>query len=155
MGRLRRTTSAGYRVPSKPVAALTSNSAVSVSSSRKPKETGSGTPGGHRGGEDVDKQDTVKEDRVWRESVHAEQRGVQQWERNWSFLKDFDQLGRPREEEHLPEYVSFYSEKVPNTMNQNIGSRMNTEIGQALIRMDLLLQHGHRRKKLHEELMPC
>ncbi|XP_015207500.1 uncharacterized protein C2orf50 homolog isoform X2 [Lepisosteus oculatus] len=104
---------------------------------------------------DPDYKDPVKQDQVWREFVHAELEGARQWQKNWSFLKNYDQLGRLREEKALPTYVTVFSDKVPNTMNQTFGNRMNTDIGQALIHMDSILLRGNRKKKLSQDMLPC
>ncbi|KFV77097.1 Uncharacterized protein C2orf50, partial [Dryobates pubescens] len=81
-------------------------------------------------------KDQVQQDKVWRESVEAEQRGRKLWHQNWSFLKDYDQLGKKKEQKPLPNYMSVFSSEVPNSTNQVIGSRMNTELGRALVNMD-------------------
>nr|XP_005995988.1 PREDICTED: uncharacterized protein C2orf50 homolog isoform X2 [Latimeria chalumnae] len=98
--------------------------------------------------------DAVKQDQVWREFVHAEWRGVKQWQKNWSFLKNYDALGRPKVQEPLPVYVPVFSDKIPNTMNQTFGSRMNTEIGQTLMKLDHILISGNQKRKLESELLP-
>ncbi|KFQ37233.1 Uncharacterized protein C2orf50, partial [Mesitornis unicolor] len=81
-------------------------------------------------------QDQVQQDKIWRESVKAEQRGRKIWYQNWSFLKDCDQMGKKKEQKPLPNYMPVFSSKVPNSTNQNIGSRTNTELGRALVNMD-------------------
>ncbi|KFQ11169.1 Uncharacterized protein C2orf50, partial [Leptosomus discolor] len=81
-------------------------------------------------------QDQVQQDKIWRESVEAEQRRRKIWYQNWSFLKDYDQMGKRKEQKPLPNYMPVFSSKVPNSTNQTIGSRMNTELGRALINMD-------------------
>ncbi|KAK1170256.1 hypothetical protein AOXY_G7060 [Acipenser oxyrinchus oxyrinchus] len=153
---LRRTTSAGYRLPEISAVDLTSNCTTSASrqtenKSRTAESSGKNLPPAGNS----EKRDTVKQDQIWKESIHAEWQGNKQWQRNWSFLKDFDQLGRPKAEEPLPEYVPVFSDKVPNTTNRTFGSRMNTDIGQTLIHKDSLLLRGNRRKKLSQDLLPC
>ncbi|KFO14562.1 Uncharacterized protein C2orf50, partial [Balearica regulorum gibbericeps] len=81
-------------------------------------------------------QDQVQQDKIWRESVVAEQRVRKIWYRNWSFLKDYDQMGKKKEQKPLPDYMPVFSSNVPNSTNQMIGSRMNTELGRALVNMD-------------------
>ncbi|XP_067839844.1 uncharacterized protein C2orf50 homolog [Heptranchias perlo] len=135
-----RTTSAGYRLPDRPAAgSLTSHS----------------KPAGTSKARELEYFDTVKRDQVWREFMRAEWRGVKQWENNWSFLKDYDAKGRLKVREPLPEYVPLFSDKVPNTTNQTFGSRIDSHLGQALIRMDYQLQKENRKKKLDDELIPC
>ncbi|XP_017573748.1 uncharacterized protein C2orf50 homolog [Pygocentrus nattereri] len=151
-GTVRRATSAGYRLPERPSVALASQSSVSVV---RP------LPGRARSNEpperDIDTRDPVKQDQVWREFVHAEQTGAKEWEKNWGFLKDFDQLGRPRAEPPLPSYVPLYSDTVPNTTNQTFGSRVCTELGKELMRIDklLILTASHRKTKRSPEMQPC
>ncbi|KFP68124.1 Uncharacterized protein C2orf50, partial [Cariama cristata] len=83
------------------------------------------------------RQDQVQQDKVWRESVEAEQRGCKIWYQNWSFLQDYyDQTGKKKEQKPLPNYMPVFSSKVPNSTNQTIGSQMNTELGRALVNMD-------------------
>uniref|UniRef100_A0ABM5GJC9 Ciliary microtubule inner protein 5 isoform X3 n=1 Tax=Pogona vitticeps TaxID=103695 RepID=A0ABM5GJC9_9SAUR len=79
------------------------------------------------------KQDQVRQDKVWREFVEAERRATKYWYQNWSFLKDYDPLGKKKEPEQLPEYVSVFSDKIPSTTGHVIGSRMNTDLGKTLV----------------------
>ncbi|CAJ0933497.1 unnamed protein product [Ranitomeya imitator] len=74
---------------------------------------------------------------------------------NWSFLKEYDSLGNKKEVETLPDNVPIFSDQVPNTTNQNIGSRINTDLGKTLVYMDFLLTSGNQKKKLGSELQPC
>ncbi|XP_042751305.1 uncharacterized protein C2orf50 homolog [Lagopus leucura] len=97
-------------------------------------------------------QDQVQQDKVWRESVEAERRGRKIWHQNWSFLKDYDQMGNKKEQKPLPDYMSVFSNTVPNSTNQNIGSRMNTELGKMLISMDYLFSRGAQKRKLEDDL---
>nr|XP_010308214.1 PREDICTED: uncharacterized protein C2orf50 homolog [Balearica regulorum gibbericeps] len=99
-------------------------------------------------------QDQVQQDKIWRESVVAEQRVRKIWYRNWSFLKDYDQMGKKKEQKPLPDYMPVFSSNVPNSTNQMIGSRMNTELGRALVNMDYFFSSGARKRKLEGELQP-
>ncbi|XP_036399020.1 uncharacterized protein C2orf50 homolog [Megalops cyprinoides] len=152
---IRRATSAGYRLPDRSTVGLTSHSTVSVH--RQPAGRTRNTGGGSGPTQDPDTKDPVKQDQVWREFVHTEWTGVKQWQKNWSFLTSYDQLGHPRTENPLPSYVPVFSDKVPNTSNQVFGSRMCTDLGQALIQMDnlLLLSTSHRKTKAGPEMQPC
>uniref|UniRef100_A0A8C4XLH5 Chromosome 2 open reading frame 50 n=1 Tax=Falco tinnunculus TaxID=100819 RepID=A0A8C4XLH5_FALTI len=98
--------------------------------------------------------DQVQQDKIWRESVEAEQRGRKIWYQNWSFLKDYDQMGKKKEQKPLPNYMPVFSSKVPNSTNHTIGSRMNTELGRALVNMDYFFSSGARKRKLEDELQP-
>ncbi|XP_030051457.1 ciliary microtubule inner protein 5 isoform X2 [Microcaecilia unicolor] len=95
---------------------------------------------------------TVQQDRLWREFIEAEQRSTKRWKEHWSFLKDYDSLGNEKEEQPLPEYVSVFSDNIPNTTNQNIGSRLNTNIGKTLVQMDYFLTKRHQKRRLGDEL---
>ncbi|XP_062850966.1 uncharacterized protein C2orf50 homolog [Trichomycterus rosablanca] len=150
----RRATSAGYRLPGRPNVALTSQSSVSVVRTSQSGTRPQSEPPLLR---DPDTRDPVKQDRVWRELVLAERTGLKEWEKNWSFLKNFDQLGHPRTETPLPSYVSLYSDTLPNTSNQTIGSRVCTELGREMMRMDklLMLTATHRKTKPSPEMQPC
>ncbi|KAJ3612723.1 hypothetical protein NHX12_018981 [Muraenolepis orangiensis] len=82
-------------------------------------------------------------------------RGVREWEKNWSFLKNYDPLGQPRAEAPLPSSVSVFSGQVPNTASQTLGSRESTPLGRELMRMDrLVLWTGSRRAKPDPEILP-
>ncbi|KAG7248437.1 hypothetical protein CRUP_025621 [Coryphaenoides rupestris] len=99
--------------------------------------------------------DPVKQDQIWREYVQTEMRGVREWEKNWSFLKNYDQLGRPRAKEPLPTYVSLFSDQVPSTTGQMLGSRMSTPLAREMMRLDRLVRWaGGRRSKPDPELLP-
>ncbi|XP_072532845.1 uncharacterized protein C2orf50 homolog [Salminus brasiliensis] len=150
---VRRATSAGYRLPERPSVALASQSSVSVVRPSQGRTRSTGEPPER----DIDTRDPVKQDQVWREFVLTERTGVKEWEKNWSFLKDFDQLGRPRTEPPLPTYVPLYSDTLPNTTNQTFGSRMCTELGKELMRMDklLMLTAPHRKNKQSPDMQPC
>ncbi|XP_066570998.1 ciliary microtubule inner protein 5 [Amia ocellicauda] len=150
--RSRRATSAGYRLPA--TDPLTPTSSVSARNDRqKPRAASNGTRAQEQ--RDPGAKDAVKQDRLWRESVRAEWEGCRQWQKNWSFLSNYDQLGGPREEKPLPEYEPVFSDTVPNTMNHTFGSRLDTELGQALIRMDNLMLRSNRKTKLGEDMLPC
>ncbi|KAL2099187.1 hypothetical protein ACEWY4_005667 [Coilia grayii] len=152
---VRRATSAGYRLAERPSVALTSQSSVSIY--RHPPDRTRNTGGVEASAQDSDTGDPVKQDQVWREFVRAERMGVKEWEKNWGFLKNFDQLGRPRTQSSLPGYVPVYSDCLPNTTNQMFGSRLRTELGKELIRMDklLLLTGSHGKTKQSPEMQPC
>lgn len=65
--------------------------------------------------------------------------------------------GHPRTETPLPSYVSQYSDTLPNTSNQTLGSRLCTELGKELMRMDklLILTTTHQKTKPSPEMQPC
>ncbi|XP_078133489.1 ciliary microtubule inner protein 5 [Sander vitreus] len=104
-----------------------------------------------------DRRDPVKQDQVWKEMVWSERRGVREWEKNWNFLRNYDQMGQPKSEEPLPSYVSLFSNDVPNTTNQMFGSRLYTPLGSELVRLDRLLlwSGGHHKRKQNQEMLPC
>ncbi|XP_076841731.1 ciliary microtubule inner protein 5 [Brachyhypopomus gauderio] len=151
-GNVRRATSAGYRLPDRPNISLISQSSVSVlrHSQSRTRNTDESPA------RDSDIRDPVKQDQVWREFVRAERAGVKEWEKNWGFLKSVDQLGRPRTETPLPGYMPLFSDVLPNTSNQTFGSRMRTELGKELMRMDrlLMLTASHRKTKQNVEIQP-
>lgn len=149
----KRATSAGYRLPNRPNVTLMSQSSVSMG---KILGTGKTHNTGASAELNSDTRDRVKQDQVWREFVHAEMRGVKDWQRNWSFLKNYDQLGELRPETPLPTHESFYSNTIPNTTNQMLGSRLYTQLGRELMRMDklLLLSRSHHKCKQSTEMLP-
>ncbi|KAJ1149753.1 hypothetical protein NDU88_002558 [Pleurodeles waltl] len=101
------------------------------------------------------REDQVRQDHTWREFVNAERRAGRRWEEHWGFLKAYDSMGNEKEQEQLPEYIPVFSDKVPNTTNQVIGSRMDTDFGKALMNMEYILLSGNQKKKLGTELVPC
>lgn len=50
--------------------------------------------------------------------------------------------------------MPLFSDTLPNSTNQVVGSRVDTPLGQTLIRMDFSFTEGVRKKKLEEELQP-
>ncbi|XP_063147251.1 uncharacterized protein C2orf50 homolog [Candoia aspera] len=159
---LRSTTSAEHPLPATSSAGdLVSSSSLSLSSSwsgRRPLvATQSLVKASSKiRGEEQEalKRDQVQQDKVWREFVEAERKAAKHWYQNWSFLKDYDPLGKEKVPEQLPEYIPIFSDKIPNTTNHVIGSRTNTDLGETLIQMDYFLYYGRRKKKLGEELQP-
>ncbi|KAL4624214.1 hypothetical protein GN956_G18599 [Arapaima gigas] len=144
-GSPRRAVSAGYRFPDPSSRSTVSLRRQSATEARAPERR------------DPDLGDPVKQDQSWREMVRAEKEAVRQWQKNWGFLADFDQLGRPRQEAPLPRDVSVFSDRVPNTASRVLGSRVGTELGLALARLDnlLLLNCAHRKLKPDPEMQPC
>ncbi|XP_020841175.1 ciliary microtubule inner protein 5 [Phascolarctos cinereus] len=92
----------------------------------------------------------VHQDNLWRELLEAELRSQKRWIENWSFLKDYDPMGNKKEHPKLPEHISLFSDTVPSTANQVIGSRVNTELGKKISGMDFLFAEGNRKKKLKD-----
>ena len=39
---------------------------------------------------DYTKCDEVQEDKMWKQSVHNEEKAVKQWQENWGFLTEYD-----------------------------------------------------------------
>ncbi|XP_048208133.1 uncharacterized protein C2orf50 homolog [Perognathus longimembris pacificus] len=141
---LQRTTSAGYRLPSARPPASVSQAVA-----------GGGRAGGGRAPGAPREALGVQQDQLWRETVAAEGRARQRWTEHWGFLKDYDPMGNKKEPPKLPESVSVFSDTVPNSSNQVVGSRVDTPLGRALSRLDaLLFWEGARRRKVEEELQP-
>ncbi|XP_041668576.1 uncharacterized protein C2orf50 homolog [Cheilinus undulatus] len=103
------------------------------------------------------KTDPEQQDRLWKELVWGERRKVREWEKNWGFLRNYDQMGQLKPSEPLPSDASLYSDRVPNTTNQVFGSRLSTPLGSELVRLDRLLlwSGGYRKHKLDQEMLPC
>ncbi|XP_001381648.1 uncharacterized protein C2orf50 homolog [Monodelphis domestica] len=98
-------------------------------------------------GREAEQANQVFQDNLWRELLEAENRSNRLWIQNWSFLKDYDPMGNKKEHPKLPEYTSLFSDTVPSTANQVIGSRMNTELGRRIASMDFFFTEGNRKKK--------
>ncbi|ETE66853.1 hypothetical protein L345_07362, partial [Ophiophagus hannah] len=154
----RSTPSMGYLLPATSSAGhLASYSSLSLSSrsGRSPLVTsGKASSKIHWEEHEALKRDQVQQDKIWRETVEAERKATKYWYQNWSFLKDYDPLGKKKVSAQLPEYVSIFSDKIPNTTNHVIGSRMNTDLGKTLIKMDYFLNYGRRKTKTEQELQP-
>ncbi|XP_047701062.1 uncharacterized protein C2orf50 homolog [Prionailurus viverrinus] len=142
-----RTTSAGYRLPP------TRPSALHTPTAQSSPAVGRGLAGGRRAPQ-APGTDGVQQDQLWRELLEAERRGQRRWAQNWSFLKDYDPLGEKKAPVTLPENVPFFSDAVPSSTNQVVGSRVDTPLGQTLIGMDFFFVEGVRKKKLEAELQP-
>ncbi|XP_049508477.1 uncharacterized protein C2orf50 homolog [Panthera uncia] len=142
-----RTTSAGYRLPS------TRPSALHTPTAQSGPAVSRGLTGGRRAPQ-APRTDGVQQDQLWRELLEAERRGQRRWAQNWSFLKDYDPLGEKKAPVTLPENVPFFSDAVPGSTNQVVGSRVDTPLGQTLIGMDSFFVEGVRKKTLEAELQP-
>ncbi|XP_067400976.1 uncharacterized protein C2orf50 homolog [Emydura macquarii macquarii] len=157
----RRTTSAGYRLPAaRSLVQLALSSSPSLSTTQLGKAPPATQAFAQQAAQARKEEqsalwgDQVRQDKIWREFIEAERRGSKYWYQNWGFMKDYDPMGKTKEQEQLPEYVPVFSDKIPNTTNQTIGSRMNTEIGKTLVNMDYFLNSGRQKKKLEHEFQP-
>ncbi|XP_076015501.1 ciliary microtubule inner protein 5 [Genypterus blacodes] len=138
---IRRASSAGYRLPER------SETAGRPGTSRQPPgKTRRAVPLQTFDKTDTDKRDPVKQDQVWRTIVEFESRGLEEWEKNWGFLKNYDQMGQLKPAEPLPSHTS-HSDQFPNTSNQMIGSRLSTPLGMELIKLDRLTRSHYKRKQ--------
>ncbi|XP_010377970.2 uncharacterized protein C2orf50 homolog [Rhinopithecus roxellana] len=152
---LQRTTSPGYRLsPTRPP--------TSVSPAAQIGPMVRGLAGGCQAPQALKSQRVaqgaacggVQQDQLWRELLEAERRDQRRWVQNWSFLKDYDPMGNKKEPEKLPDHVPLFSDTVPSSTNQVVGSRLDTPLGQTLIRMDFFFTEGARKKKLEDEMQP-
>ncbi|XP_035465884.1 uncharacterized protein C2orf50 homolog [Scophthalmus maximus] len=146
---VRRASSAGYRLPERSDGARPTTAQPPADRTRR--------AGGGDAEQNPDRGDPVNQDQRWRESVWRERRAIREWEKNWNFLRNYDQMGQLKSEEPLPSYVSLFSERVPNTTNHVFGSRLSTPLGSELVRLDrLLLWSGsHHKRKQDPEVLPC
>ncbi|XP_004642405.1 uncharacterized protein C2orf50 homolog [Octodon degus] len=97
----------------------------------------------------------VQEDALWRELVEAERRGQRRWTESWGFLKDYDPMGNKKEQEQLPEHVPLFSDTVPHSSSQVVGSRLATPLGRGLVHMDFAFVAGTRRNRPGAGLQPA
>nr|XP_056712134.1 uncharacterized protein C2orf50 homolog [Euleptes europaea] len=157
---LLRATSAGYRLPMTSHVGDSSSSRSPSLSTQKGRSTSATSSLGkqfskHQGEQQKAlKNDQVQQDKIWREFVDAERRATKYWHKNWNFLKDYDPMGKKKEHEHFPAYASVFSDRIPNTSGHIIGSRMNTDLGKTLVKMDYFFNYGRRKNKLGQELQP-
>ncbi|CAD5119979.1 DgyrCDS8564 [Dimorphilus gyrociliatus] len=100
------------------------------------------------------KANFVNQDKIHRETVDQEKRGAKQWEENWGFLTEFDSKGNPIKKEELPDKVTFYSEDIPPTNSANYGSRLKTDVGTTVQKLEFAF-HAHNRKKKLDSEMVC
>ncbi|KAL0969650.1 hypothetical protein UPYG_G00230280 [Umbra pygmaea] len=145
-----RATSAGYRLPNRTTGALISQS--SISAYKHPPERTQNIRGETQ---NSDSHNSVKQDQVWRDFVRAERNGMKDWQKNWSFVMNYDQLGNLKAESPLPNNVPEVSDHLPNTSNQICGSRMYTPLGRELMRRDKLLTGRYRKCKQSPDMQPC
>ncbi|XP_056152499.1 uncharacterized protein C2orf50 homolog [Lampris incognitus] len=150
--RARRVSSAGYRLPERPGPAP--QRAASAQDVPEKTRNGRREDGPRR---HADSSDAVKRDQLWRDFVRTEMRGVREWEKNWGFLKQYDQMGQLKPETPLPSPVLLFSDCLPKTTNQTFGSRVSTPLGRELMRMDRLLlsNPSHHKCKKDPETLPC
>ncbi|KAM6917438.1 ciliary microtubule inner protein 5 [Lycodopsis pacificus] len=141
LNNVRRVSSAGYRLPDRAYGTkpITTQQPVDTTRHAEPNP---------------DRRDPVKQDRVWKEAVLGERRGVREWEKKWNFLRNYDQMGQLKPEEPLPSYVSLFSSCVPNTSSQLVGSRLSSPLGSELVRLDRLLLWSHHKCLQDPEMLP-
>ncbi|XP_054470502.1 uncharacterized protein C2orf50 homolog [Anoplopoma fimbria] len=153
MNNVPRVSSAGYRLPERANGTGPRTSAVPPADRTRHVRGDGAVPVRS----DPETGDPVKQDRVWKEAVWSERRGARDWEKNWNFLRNYDQMGQLKTEEPLPSYVSLFSDRVPNTTNQMFGSRLSTPLGSDLVRLDRMsLWSGiHHKCKQDPEMLPC
>ncbi|TWW71690.1 uncharacterized protein C2orf50 homolog [Takifugu flavidus] len=152
---VRRASSAGYRLPERRSGTRPKSSEPSGERKRRSKrEAVTIEPNPEP---NPDRTDSVKRDQMWKDLVLNERRGAQEWEKNWGFLRKYDQMGQLKPEEPNLSATSFSCERVPKTSNHTIGSRLATPLGTELVRLDrLLLRSGsHRKHKQDPEFVPC
>ncbi|XP_028994912.1 uncharacterized protein C2orf50 homolog [Betta splendens] len=151
LNNIRRVSSAGYRLPER------SNGTRPVKSQPTADRTRHNKAKTVSMEQDLDKIDSVKQDQMWKELVWNERRGIREWEKNWNFLMNYDQMGQLKSVEPLPSYVPLYSDRIPNTTSQVFGSRLSTPLGSELVRLDrlLLLSGGHHKRRQDPDMLPC
>lgn len=76
-----------------------------------------------------------------------------QWMEFWKLINGLRFIqGKRKEQKLLPNHMSVFSSKVPNSTNQTIGNQMNTELGRALVNMNYFFSSGAWKRKLEGEL---
>ncbi|XP_039259354.2 ciliary microtubule inner protein 5-like [Styela clava] len=95
----------------------------------------------------------VAQNKIWRERVEGEWKGVGVWEKNWGFLKDYDPRGRPKTPRELPEREPVFSDDLPNTKGHEYGSRITTDIGQKMTDMEYLFDCNVRKRRMGTEFV--
>jgi len=144
---MERTTSAGYRLP------IGQTTAPHRHVSRP--DVGTQAGGGVRrlGGKEPKFVDEVTFNKIWRENVKNEWKGVYEWKRQYGFMKDFDPRGRPKTPVELPEKESPFAENVPDTGGHEYGSRLNSEQGLKMQDLEFRFMSDRRKCKLDTEFV--
>ncbi|XP_068437175.1 uncharacterized protein C2orf50 homolog [Clinocottus analis] len=159
LNNVRRVSSASYRLPERACGTGATTSRPPADRTRRPGGGGGGVGGDGATSADPnpERSDPVRQDRVRQEMVWSERRGVREWEKKWNFLMKYDQMGRPKSEEPLPSHVSLFSDRVPNTGNQVIGSRLSTPLGIDVVRLDRLSLRsgGYHKCEPDPEMLPA
>ncbi|XP_005477597.1 ciliary microtubule inner protein 5 [Oreochromis niloticus] len=90
-----------------------------------------------------------KQDQLWKERVWKERKSAMEWEETWR-IKEIHHMGP------FPNNLSVFSDCIPNTTNQVYGSRLNTPLGDELLRQERLTlwPAGQRKRKPDPELLP-
>lgn len=92
----------------------------------------------------------VRTDEIWKNRCRNEGKMTRKWEENWGFLKDYDPKGRLKPKQELPEKVSVFSDKVPNTTSHQFGHRVKSAPARTMQKFEQLISY---RTKTHKELM--
>ena len=71
-------------------------------------------------------------------------------EENWGFLKDYDLKGRFKPPKELPDKVSVFSDKVPNTTSRQFGHRVKSAPARTMQKFERLTNY---RVKTNKELL--
>ncbi|KAL9961385.1 hypothetical protein ACROYT_G030309 [Oculina patagonica] len=96
------------------------------------------------------KCDVVRNDEIWKNRCRNEGKMTRKWEENWGFLKDYDPKGRLKPKQELPEKVSVYSDKVPNTTSRQFGNRVKSAPARTMQKFERLTNY---RVRTNKELM--
>lgn len=96
------------------------------------------------------KCDIVRNDEIWKNRCRNEGKMARKWEENWGFLKDYDPKGRFKPPKELPDKVSVFSDKVPNTTSQQFGHRVKSAPGRTMQKFERLTNY---RVKTNKELL--
>ncbi|CAH3155659.1 unnamed protein product [Porites lobata] len=96
------------------------------------------------------KCDIVRNDEIWKNRCRNEGKMARKWEENWGFLKDYDPKGRFKPPKELPDKVSVFSDKVPNTTSQQFGHRVKSAPARTMQKFERLTNY---RVKTNKELL--
>eukprot|EP00118_Oscarella_pearsei_P000293 m.4636 g.4636 ORF g.4636 m.4636 type:complete len:115 (+) comp11038_c0_seq1:104-448(+) len=97
--------------------------------------------------------DVVRQDTIWRKAVHRETRSAKKWRENWSFISEYDSKGQKKKTPPKPSNRTYFSDKVPVTTSQDIGSRASTPLNQVIKQLERTMSKPNQKSDLNTALV--
>ncbi|XP_076819427.1 ciliary microtubule inner protein 5-like isoform X2 [Clavelina lepadiformis] len=102
---------------------------------------------------EIEKCDEVSFNKIWREQIQSEWKGVHEWNKNWGFTTNYDPRGCPKAPKELPERESVFSDKIASTQGHVYGSRVYSDIGKQMTNMEFMFHSSNRKCRMGNEFM--